>query len=91
MQRWIREQQRRCAVAGFAALAVYVRYMGSVDRIDKTIKYANIRLHHCAKRRHRSIFFWVLGAVWNNILVVFVALYEDVETLEKTHEGSVGF
>ena len=58
MQRWVGSEHRRRFVPALLALVMYATYMGAVDRIDKTVVYANIRVGHCAQRYHRVIFFW---------------------------------
>ena len=92
LDRWHRDTRRRQPVQSFLALAMYSKRMGAVDRVDKNISYSSIRLKHCAKRYHRSIWFWLLSAAWNNIFVLFEVLYEgDVAALRTTAEMTLGF
>jgi len=95
--RWVKEEKKRRFVLGFLALKMYQTYMGGVDRLDKTIARANIRMKHCAKRFQRALFFWLLSAVgFHNVTEQFKALFPGgpaaLLLLQRRHDnGSVGF
>ena len=65
---------------------MYQTHMGWVDRVDKNIALFRLRLKKCLKRYHRAIFLWYLALVLNNIIVLFDALFIDVEDLRKSKE-----
>ena len=95
--RWVGSERRRRWVPSFLALRMYAMYMGAVDRIDKTVAYAEIRFGHCAQRYHRVIFFWYLSTIgFHNLSVLFKYLYiayiGNFKEFYKSKEGSgVGY
>ena len=71
---------------------MYQKHMGHVDRMDKNVALSRLRLKRCMKRYHRAIFVWYLAIILNNVMVLFLALFDNTDELQKSKENSgVGF
>ena len=82
--RWIKTLKEYLDVPTRLVLKQYQKHMGHVDRVDKNVALAAMRLLHCSKRYHRAIFLWLLCAVgFNNVLILFVMLFPLVAVLQR--------
>jgi len=80
---------KRLPVRAPVAVIFYQKMMGAVDRLDKVVALANIRIRRCKKRYHRAIFFWYVSTIgFNNVKVIFERLVgkEQVAALRKRHQ-----
>jgi len=87
--RWTREKMKRLPVRAPVAVIFYQKMMGAVDRLDKVVALANIRIRRCKKRYHRAMFFWYVSTIgFNNVKVIFERLVgkEQVAALRKRHQ-----
>lgn len=78
----------RLPIRAPAAVIFYQKMMGGVDRLDKVVALANIRIRRCNKRYHRAIFFWFISTIgFNNVKVIFEHIIgkEEVMKLRKKH------
>jgi len=79
---------KRVPIRAPASVIFYAKNMGGVDRLDKVVALADIRMRRCKKRYHRVIFFWFLSAIgFNNVKVIFEWLIgkENLLALRKKH------
>ena len=87
--RWTREKMKRIPIQAPVAVIYYQKMMGAVDRLDKIVALANIRIRRCKKRYHRAILFWYISTIgFNNVKVIFERLVgeEQVAALRKRHQ-----
>ena len=84
VQRWVKTASSYLTISARLVLKKYQKHMGHVDRVDKNVALAAIRLHRCKLRYHRQLFFWLLAAVaFNNVLVLFMLIFVDAVSFEK--------
>ena len=63
--------------------------MGHVDRVDKNVALAAIRLHRCKLHYHRQLFFWLLSAVgFNNVFVLFMFIFAAAVEFQTRNENN---
>ena len=92
VRRWVRQWGHYINIKARLLLKKYQKHMGYVDRLDRFMASAGIRLRRCKRRYHRAIFFWMLSEMLNNIFVLFAILFPLAEALKREHEdSSIGF
>ena len=80
VMRWDRALKKRVAIAADPAIKIYQKYMGGVDRVDKTNAYAAIQMKRCGRRYQRQVFWWLVGSIGhNNVKVIFESLLPKAE------------
>ena len=82
--------KKRMPIWARLAVAMYQKWMGLVDRLDKNVSLSRLRLKRCIKRYHRAVFVWYIAIVLNNVMVLFGFLFHDIETFKKS-KARLGF